>query len=126
MTEADVTRKLVQTLKRALPEAVVFKHWDHVTVMPDISVTYRGRTTWFEVKLIRKNEGIKQRENQRLMMLSLGRTSFAYYLVYTLEPALYVCAPWQRSEEWVHGLRFPRHAHDAAVNLVCNAEMGGR
>jgi len=57
MTEATVVQKIMKGLRSSLPRAVVFKHADLSTAgIPDISISYAGRTTWVEVKLLRPNE----------------------------------------------------------------------
>ena len=51
MTEANLSKNLVLALKKRMPGSVVFKHNDRITAgIPDISVTWRGRTVWIEVK----------------------------------------------------------------------------
>lgn len=51
MTEAQFTRALVHDLRQVLDRTVIFKHNDRLTAgVPDLSVTYHGRTTWLEVK----------------------------------------------------------------------------
>ncbi len=52
MTEATVTRDIIDFLKSHLP-GIVWKHNDMRTAgIPDLSVTTGGATWWFEVKLI--------------------------------------------------------------------------
>lgn len=51
MTEAQLTKKLIDYVRKELPQAVVFKHNDRVTTgIPDLSITCGGRTLWVEVK----------------------------------------------------------------------------
>lgn len=59
MNEAQVVRRLVAALKVRLPGAVIFKHADMVTAgIPDISVTWRGKVDWLEVKYLKAGETI--------------------------------------------------------------------
>jgi hypothetical protein len=51
VTEASLKRGLVAAIKDAMPGAVVFRHEDKFTGgIPDLSVTWNGRTVWIEVK----------------------------------------------------------------------------
>jgi hypothetical protein len=54
MKEGDFTSLLLRTLKAhpSLQGAVIFKHSDFYTMgVPDFTITIRGRTTWWEVKV---------------------------------------------------------------------------
>jgi len=54
MNEATCKAALCKLLRATLPGAVVYRHEDQFTAgIPDISVTWRGRTVWVEVKLDR-------------------------------------------------------------------------
>lgn len=51
MTEKDLKDALVGTIRNKIPAAVVLRHEDKNTAgIPDISVTYFGKTVWLEVK----------------------------------------------------------------------------
>jgi len=51
--ETATSRELVSRLKKLMPSGVVFKHCDMLTKgIPDISVSYKGRTIWSEAKYI--------------------------------------------------------------------------
>lgn len=51
MNEASLVRNLVATLRVSFPGSIVFKHADRVTAgIPDISVTWKAKTVWLEVK----------------------------------------------------------------------------
>lgn len=55
MDEAYLKRRLVETIRKEMPGAVVYRHEDTFTAgIPDISVTWRGSTTWIEVKFQRR------------------------------------------------------------------------
>ena len=57
MTEAQISQKIRAEIKKQAPNAVVIKHNDRIVRgVPDLSVTIGGRTTWIEVKYIRKGE----------------------------------------------------------------------
>lgn len=56
MREVDIVKKLREKLP---PQAVVIKHADQSTHgIPDLAVTYGGRTTYIEVKLLETHETI--------------------------------------------------------------------
>lgn len=51
--ESKRSRELVRELKKLMPGGVVFKHCDPMTSgVPDISVSFRGRTIWVEAKYV--------------------------------------------------------------------------
>lgn len=57
MREADVVAKIHEAFKKQLPRAVWLKYNDlSTTGIPDLAVTYAGRTTFVEVKLLRTKE----------------------------------------------------------------------
>lgn len=50
-TEATLTSRLIAALKTEMPEAIIYKINDRVTVgIPDAVITYHGRTLWIEAK----------------------------------------------------------------------------
>lgn len=78
--ESHISRTLVRRLRIALPNAVVFKHNDASTAgIPDISVTYKRRTLWLEVK---RGHHFNDRTSQHVTMLRLGAVGMAYYVLY--------------------------------------------
>ena len=84
MTESQYTSELVAYLKNA--GCVVFKHSDHFTTgIPDLSVTTRGHTTWFEVKVLKHGETFTKRVMQDRVqffsVLLLGNAGRAFYLI---------------------------------------------
>lgn len=89
MTEASVTQALHLVLKTRLPNYEVTKIADRATIgRPDSCVTGNGRTTWLEIKLLRKGDSIEKCSKpiqlhtmKRLQVLSGGR---AWYVVYDL------------------------------------------
>ncbi len=86
MTEAKIVRKIVAHLRASLPGAVVFKHADLVTAgVPDISVTFRGKTVWLEVKLLTgcETRSSLSRHFNRLQLATmrlLQKQCLVYYL----------------------------------------------
>ncbi len=83
MKEGEVNRRLVKALRKELPGAVVFKHADQITAgVPDISVTWRRRTAWVEVKVIRQGKTFQSRGLQDMMMHRLSLAGHAFYVVY--------------------------------------------
>lgn len=82
MKEVDLVRNLIDTLRKELAGAVVFKHADTMTAgIPDISVTWGGMTTWLEVKY-QTGEAIGFRAAQDQMMIRLRLIGSAYYVLY--------------------------------------------
>lgn len=84
MIESKLTKALLKEIRARMPYAVVFKHTEQVTSgVPDISVTYRGRTMWVEVKRVLR--GFRDTGLQALTMKQLAAVGLAYYVVYDLE-----------------------------------------
>lgn len=78
MNEARVVQRLIKSLKQQLPGAVVYKHNDAVTAgMPDVSVTYKRRVLWLEVKY----EKLKSDKRQITQCKRLGRQDACFYFV---------------------------------------------
>lgn len=79
--EKEPKAELVRYLKKYLPLAVVFRHEDHFTSgIPDISVTWKGRTWWIEVK---EFPGKKGRAIQNATAVLLKKQGFScFYVIY--------------------------------------------
>ncbi len=83
MTEADLKRRLVRALKSTMPGAVVFRHEDQFTAgIPDISVTWAGITTWWEVKYSPIGRSSKPTQLQGYTLDQLSRQSTAGLITY--------------------------------------------
>lgn len=81
MTEAALKGQLVGALRLHLRGAVVLRHEDKNTAgIPDISVTYRGRTVWLEVKYA--NPRVSGRGLQKVTCLRLAEQGVCWFLVY--------------------------------------------
>ncbi len=66
-----------------MPGAVVFRHEDQFTGgIPDISVTWAGITTWWEVKYSPIGRSSKPTSLQGYTLLSLSRQSTAGLITY--------------------------------------------
>ena len=92
MTEASVTQDLLKHLKANLPGAVVLKICDRFTKgIPDVVVTWRGYTTWLEIKLLKRGESLARcsDEMQQFMVTRLRGQSYgrAWYVVYDARAA---------------------------------------
>jgi len=85
-TEAELQQKLLERLDVRLPDAVVFKHADTLTSgIPDVSMTFNGYTSWWELKRSRTPKapisGTElQRQNMRRLSLASGQC--AWYIVW--------------------------------------------
>jgi hypothetical protein len=56
MTESQFTQRLLRAFRRRMPGAVVVKLNDRFTAgLPDFYIVHNGHTTWWEVKLTKKN-----------------------------------------------------------------------
>jgi hypothetical protein len=98
VTEATIQSKLIESLHAGLPGAKwITKHSDRSTAgIPDVSVTWRGGTTWLELKYRRRGEKlativepIQVSECIKLWAASRGRVVFTVYDVPTDSTILY-------------------------------------
>lgn len=79
MTEASVARSLIKALKVEMPGSVVIKHADQFTSgIPDLSVTWSGRTVWLELKVT----PVKSKGIQHLTACRLAAAGLCRYVVY--------------------------------------------
>jgi hypothetical protein len=75
MTESKWTSQFVKSLRQH-PGFVVLKHSDRFTAgVPDISVTYRDRTLWLEVK--KNKQSRRPKVQQRILQMLNGYYIFA-------------------------------------------------
>jgi hypothetical protein len=81
MHESKYSSGLVKHLQEHLGGSVVFKHSDQLTCgIPDISVNWRTKTTWLEIKREGgKIRGLQDRNMKRLAAV----TGNAFYVVYS-------------------------------------------
>lgn len=83
MTEASLTSALVKLAREQLRGAVVLKHADSFTYgIPDLSVTWHGKTTWWEVKFA--DPGLQSSGVQDKVCMQLAAAGFCRYIVYHL------------------------------------------
>lgn len=83
MTERELKAKLVRKIRQQLRGAVVFRHEDLWTAgIPDISITWRGKTIWLEVKVVRKDGKLKMRAVQKLTCQNLADNGNCAIVIY--------------------------------------------
>jgi len=81
VNEKTLVGQLKTTLLIDLPGSVVIKHADAFTSgVPDLSVTWKGKTSWLEIKYA--NPEIIERKIQNLMMKRLSIQGSAWYVIY--------------------------------------------
>lgn len=79
--EAALKSDFVVKVKQHMRGAVILRHEDVRTAgIPDISITFDGRTTWWEAK--HATPGITTYGIQELTMLRLAKQGFARYLIW--------------------------------------------
>ena len=79
--EAELKGKLVEKLKEQLTGAVIFPIQDRWTSgIPDIAVTWMGRTTWWECKYA--DPDLDSKGIQDLTLLRLAGAGYARYVIY--------------------------------------------
>jgi hypothetical protein len=118
MNEATICSKLVQEYKAQLIGCVTIKHADRATIgVPDLSLTWSKRTSWQEIKYLRRQDlkefpllkpsKVLGDSAQRLMMANLKITGLAWYLLYTHHHKVIYLDPqhafyWARDEEEIN------------------------
>ncbi len=120
MTEGRLKSGLIKEF-RTLPQCVAIPHTEQsIHGVPDLSVTWCGKTTWLEIKFLKPNAPMAIRGNQHFMMLNLQRAGSAFYVVYDKRgnpPSTIICQPSQlRENECViqeEGIR-----HDIVVAFI--------
>lgn len=76
-TESAITAELLRDLRKALPEAIIFKFADRWTGgIPDFAITVGERTTWWEAK----RHGEKLTPIQKATMSRLKLSFVIYYM----------------------------------------------
>jgi hypothetical protein len=96
MKESTLVTQLKNALCAGLPGAVVFKHHDAITAgIPDLSVTWRGTTTWLEVKY--NTDRIQPLQHNT--MLRLEKQGHAFYVIYLQDPKQLIWIPPSRHAE---------------------------
>jgi hypothetical protein len=84
MDESYLKRAVCEKVKKLLPGAVIFRHEDKFTGgIPDISITWAGRTCWVEVKYDRPKSRAMVTGQQKLTLKRLRRHGRALLLTYT-------------------------------------------
>lgn len=87
MNETKLKADLVGRLRKEIPNAIIFRHEDQFTVgTPNISVTWNGKTTWWEVKFAKTQ--IRSRRARKLTLKELGEQGQCYYVIYLQEDLL--------------------------------------
>lgn len=87
MTETQLKARLIRTLRASLNNAVIFRHEDQFTSgIPDISITWKGYTTWLEVKLAKPR--IRGKGVQKYTMEMLAENGRCWYVVFLVEKDL--------------------------------------
>lgn len=88
MTEQDLKRRLIKTLKFDYPEACIFKLSDRWLVgIPDLIFIYKGITIWMELK---SEKGIVSKM-QRYVMDKINAAGGHAYVVKSVEEARTIC-----------------------------------
>lgn len=82
VSEASLKGELVREIKRQLPGAVVMRHEDLLRAgVPDMSVTWRGRTSWWEVKYANPRPRHRGLQTGVCQLLAVHGT--CYFIIYS-------------------------------------------
>jgi hypothetical protein len=83
-SEGWLTRKLIEAVRLTMPGAEVIKHADRITSgVPDLSVTWNGRTSWYEIKHADPN--FSSMKLQELTCLRLAAVGICHYIVFSTQ-----------------------------------------
>jgi hypothetical protein len=116
MNEKTLVSALKKILHRELPGAVIFKHADAYTAgIPDLSVTWRGKTTWLEVKYVAPT--LHKRALQHQIMLGLERQGSAFYVIYREHDTLLI-KPSELDCPNTKGVTEMGHSHTFVVSAI--------
>jgi hypothetical protein len=84
MNEQTLKRGLMAVIKKAFPTSVSLRHEDRFTHgIPDLSLSLREKTSWWEVKLA--DPQCQSKEIQRHMCQRLNAASYCRYVIYQFE-----------------------------------------
>ena len=82
MIEGEFKSKVVRELKLNAVPAVIIRHEDKSeSGVPDMSVTYKGKTTWWEFKIARPKIDLSRGGIQRLVCARLSKQGHCRYVV---------------------------------------------
>lgn len=86
MIESDILRDLLKYLRENVEgkkRGVILKHADAFTAgIPDFSVTWKRKTSWYEVKHTYSSDTISGTDLQWLTARRLSQAGHCYYLIY--------------------------------------------
>lgn len=85
MNEATCKANTTKHCKLIMPGCVVLRHEDLFRAgIPDTTVTWHGRTTWWESKVSEEGAEPKDRKVQRVTCLQLAGAGVCYYVIFTV------------------------------------------
>lgn len=85
MNEGTLKNQLVKRLEDDMPGAVVLRHEELFrSGIPDMSVTWNGKTTWWEAKLADPNP--RGKGIQKLTASRLAEQGRCYYIIWVASP----------------------------------------
>lgn len=110
MNEAKLKSELMAVLRPHIPGAVCLRHEDKLTSgIPDISVTWGNRTSWWEVKYA--DPRLESKGIQDVTMMKLAGAGTANYIIYyefhdlqrviIAEPRMVISNTGERVNDWM-------------------------
>ena len=120
MNEATLKRALVKAIKTTMPGAVVFPHQDRFTAgIPDISVTWAGVTTWWEVKYspIGRNSTVTKLQGYTLEQLARQSTAGLITYAETKRAGRYIVL-WDASHNPINVTELTGWHNEAVASLI--------
>lgn len=89
MTEATLKEKTVQQCRIVMPMCKTIKHQNMFGAgVPDVSLTWHGRTSWWEFKVAWEGREPSYRNQQRMVCLELAGAGVCYYVIFTVSKTL--------------------------------------
>lgn len=90
-TESRYTQEFRKEVEKELPYAVVIKLADNYTIgVPDMTITFDGHTSWWELKVARKDSATLKglgKGIQNMMAQRLALEGICYYIVFWDAPS---------------------------------------
>jgi len=113
--ESSLTSSLILALERLMPGCVVLKHFDSVTTgIPDLSITWAGRTVWMEIKWAHPT--YEMRADQMETVRRLGMAGIAYYVIFESNPKMIIIRQSNLDEDHDYGI--PGHNYGMVAAFI--------
>lgn len=85
MNEATCKAATIQRCKTLMPGCVILRHEDLFrSGVPDMSVTWHGRTSWWEAKVAWEGREPTGKKQQKITCFRLAEHGICFYVIFTV------------------------------------------